>query len=236
MDDWAREQYNLGNVCCELPHDSFPDKWEQAIEHYTNALRVRTSATHPEGHARILENLGTAYRELLAGNRLANLLHSLRCYREALRVYRPASFPRENAAVHNNLGNTFLSLAQADHRRGVRHAQRALHHFAQALRYRSQNLFPGDYAITQFNRGQALLWLAAEGPELEPYLHQAEVCFREASRNFRISGQVELASWAENRLALIARCLEDTACDDPALPELCTEPAGDSPNAQRPAA
>jgi tetratricopeptide (TPR) repeat protein len=236
MQDWAREQYNLGNACCELPQDSFPDKWEQAIEHYTDALRVRTSATHPEGHARILENLGTAYRELLAGDRLTNLLHSLRCYREALRVYRPASFPRENGAVHNNLGNTFLSLAQADHRRGVRHAQRAVLHFAQALRYRSQNLSPGDYAITQFNRAQALLWLATEGPELEPYLHQSEACFREASRNFRISGQVELATWAEQRLVLIAQCLEAKEHDVPAPSELYIEPAGDPPRAQRPAA
>ena len=228
VDDWAREQYNLGNVCCELPQESFPDKWEQAIEHYTNALRVRTVATHPEGHARILENLGTAYRELLAGERQANLLKSIKCYRQALRVYRPASFPRENAAVHNNLGNTLLSLAQADRPRGVRHARSALHHFEQALRFRSRDSFPGDYAITQFNRGQALLWLAAEGPELEPYLGQAEACFREASQNFRISGQGELAAWAEKRLALIKKCLGDRERGDSALPELRTEPAGDS--------
>lgn len=223
MDDWAREQYNLGNVCCELPQDSFPEKWEQAIEHYANALRVRTAATHPEGHARILENLGTAYRELLAGNRQANLLKSIRCYREALRVYTPSSFPRENAAVHNNLGNTLLSLAAADRPRGVRHAQWALYHFARALRFRSRDSFPGDYAITQFNRGQALLWLAAEGLQPESYLRQAQICFCEARQNFRVGDQGDLASGAEERLALIASCLKDKEHEDCPPPEPCPE-------------
>lgn len=224
MDNWAREQYNLGNVCCELSQESFPEKWEQAIEHYANALRVRTAATHPEGHARILENLGTAYRELLAGNRQASLLKSIRCYREALRVYTPSSFPRENAAVHNNLGNTLLSLAAADRPRGVRHAQGALHHFARALRFRSRDSFPGDYAITQFNRGQALLWLAAEGLQPESYLRQAQICFCEARQNFRVGDQGDLASSAEERLALIASCLKDKEHEDCPPPEPCTEP------------
>lgn len=224
MDDWAREQYNLGNVCCELPQESFPEKWEQAIQHYTNALRVRTAATHPEGHARILENLGTAYREFLTGNRQASLLKSIRCYREALRVYTPSSFPRENAAVHNNLGNTLLSLATADRPRGVRHAHGALYHFARALRFRSRHSFPGDYAITQFNRGQALLWLAAEGLQLETYLRQAQICFWEASQNFLVSGKNELANRAEERLELIASCLKDKEHEDRPPPELCTEP------------
>lgn len=162
---------------------------------------MRTAATHPEGHARILENLGTAYRELLAGNRQASLVKSIRCYRKALRVYTPSSFPRENAAVHNNLGNTLLSLAAADRPRGVRHAQGALHHFARALRFRSRDSFPGDYATTQFNRGQALLWLAAEGPESGIYLRQAQICFWEARQNFLASRQNELANRAEERLA-----------------------------------
>ena len=204
MDSWAREQYNLGNVCCELPQESFPDKWEQAIHHYANALEVRTAATHPEGHARILENLGTAYRELLAGNRQASLLKSIRCYRDALHVYTPSSFPRENAAVHNNLGNTLLSLAMADPLRGIRHAQGALLHFARALRFRSRDSFPGDYAITQFNRGQALLWLAAEGLQPGIYLREAQICFWEARRTFLATGQAELARRAEERLLLIA--------------------------------
>jgi hypothetical protein len=91
-----------------------------------------------------LENLGTAYRELPTGCRLTNLLKSIWCYREALRVYTPRSFPRENGAIHNNMGNTLLSLAAADHPRGMRHAQGALHHFTRALRFRLRDSFPGD--------------------------------------------------------------------------------------------
>jgi len=204
LDSWAREQYNLGNVCCQLPQESFPHKWEQAIQYYTHALEVRTAATHPEGHARILENLGTAYRELLAGNRQANLLKSIRCYREALHIYTPSSFPTENAAVHNNLGNTLLSLAMADPLRGIRHAQGALLHFARALRFRSRDSFPGDYAITQFNRGQALFWLAAERLQPEIYLREAQLCFWEARQNFLVTRQAELARRADERLLLIA--------------------------------
>jgi tetratricopeptide (TPR) repeat protein len=211
MEDWAREEYNLGNVCCGLPQDSFPERWERAIEHYTNALRVRTAATHPEGHARTLENMGTAYRELPTGDRRANLLRSIRCYREALRVYTPSAFPRESGAIHNNLGNTLLSLAAADRARGERHAQGALRHFARALRFRSRDSFPGDYATAQFNRGQALLWLAAEGLQPELHLGQALACFREAQQYFRASGQARLAGRAEERLASIASCLKAEA-------------------------
>lgn len=199
-DDWAREEYNLGNAFCDLGEAETPDKWQSAVGHYRNALKVRTKERDPARYAATLQNLGTAYRELAGGDRAANVRAAIGCYRGAMRVYDRANFPAEQAALHNNLGNSYLSLpgSQESRRRNVR---RALRHFQRALQFRNRAERPRDYAITQFNCGQAYLKQA----ELDPGagFEQAANCLREAVEGFLACRDPERAAAASAELARI---------------------------------
>jgi tetratricopeptide (TPR) repeat protein len=207
LDEWARAQYNLGNAWCEFPQESFPEKWQHAIQHYTEALRVWTRDRDSVRHGKTLQNLGTAYRELPTGNRELNIRLALNCYREALRAYHGEQFRRENASIHNNLGTAFLSLPAQDSRRSARHAQMALRHFERALCVLCKEGAPSIYAITQFNRGQALLRLAAGEHSPERLLRRAHLSFLEARNAFLLAGQATLAESAWERLQIVAAFL-----------------------------
>ena len=155
VDEWAREQYNLGNAFCDIPQSDAPRKWQLAVEYYRQALTVRTRERDPVRYAATVQNLGTAYRELPDGDHASNVRAAIGYYGRAIRVYQHDSFPAQHAALHNNLGNAYLCLPGSTDatRRNIR---RALLHFERALEIRQRDRRPCDYAATQFNRGQAL--------------------------------------------------------------------------------
>jgi tetratricopeptide (TPR) repeat protein len=198
LEDWAREEYNQGNAWCGLPEEDYPDKWQQAILHYEQALRVRTRAHNPLGYAATLQNLGTAYRQVQNGDKIANVLHATDCYRRALQIYDLSSFPVQYAALHNNLGNAYLSLAMADEKIRLRCARHALDHLNRALRVRTRADYPVDFAVTQYNRGQAFLLLVADDPD-DSYV-MAAGCFQEAHDCFLLCGQARSAKNARQQV------------------------------------
>ncbi len=198
LDDWAREEYNLGNIWCEMPDEEFPGKWQQAIQHYELALQVRTRDKHPICYAATLQNLGTAYRRLPTGNKVVNAMKAARCYRRALEVYDRTSFPAQYAALRNNLGNAYLSLAMIDARIRRRCARHALEHLDRALDVRTRAEYPVDYAVTQYNRGQAFL-LMPDGDPQDFYV-RAVACFQEAHDCFLMGGQAKSARTARQQV------------------------------------
>jgi tetratricopeptide (TPR) repeat protein len=203
-DDWAREQYNLGNAFCEVGESDVPRKWQFAVEHYLQALTVRTKERDPVRFAATVQNLGTAYRELPAGDRRSTVRAAIGCYHCAMRVYQPGSFPAQHAALHNNLGNAYLCLPGAPDasRRNIR---RALRHFERALEIRQRDRRPCDYAATQFNRGRAYTRQA----ELDPGagFDEAVRCFREAEKCFLVCRDSEHAAAARAELARLDTAL-----------------------------
>jgi tetratricopeptide (TPR) repeat protein len=203
LDDWAREQFNLGNVWCEMPEADFPEKWQRAIEHYERALPVRTRTNDARHYAATLQNLGTAYREVKSGDPHANVRKAIDCYHRAIRALRNVAPARKRADLHHNLGNAFLSLSAMEAFED-RNVLRALRHFARALSARTKEESPFDYAATQFSRGQAFVRLAARGVGGAHSLDQARVCFAEAIKAFLISGQPDLADEVKKRFDLLA--------------------------------
>jgi tetratricopeptide (TPR) repeat protein len=204
MDDWAREEYNQGNAWCELPEDEYPDKWQQAILHYEQSLRVRTRDKDPVRYAATLQNLGTAYRQLPSGDKAANVIKATDCYCRALQVYDLNSYPVQNAALHNNFGNAYISLAMASPSLKRRqYALHALEHLDIALRVRTRVQYPADYAVTQYNRGQAFLLLIAEGSQDD--LVKSANCFQEAHDCFLLCGQAISAKAARQQVQRIRR-------------------------------
>jgi tetratricopeptide (TPR) repeat protein len=203
QDDWAREQYNLGNAWCEMTESEFPSKWEKAIAHFEQALSVRTREKDPERYAATLQNLGTAYRGLKTGNRSVNIRRAVHCYHRAMRALRNSASSRKRADLRHNLGNVYLTLAVAGEDR-IRNLLRATRHLGRALDARTKAQFPFDYAATQFSRGETFLQLTISGVDRATSLDQARICFKEAREGFEQSGHAELADKAQRRIDLIA--------------------------------
>ncbi|MGP8246205.1 MAG: hypothetical protein ACLQVN_17015 [Bryobacteraceae bacterium] len=205
-DEWAREQYNLGNAFCDLSESDGPRGWQFAVEHYRQALTVRTKERDPVRYAATVQNLGTAYRELPDGDRASNVRTAVGYYGSAMRVYRNHSFPAQHAALHNNLGNAYLCLPGSTEatRRNIR---RALLHFEHALEIRQRARCPCDYAATQFNRGQAY----ARQAELDPGagFDEALSCFREAEECFLACRDSEHAAAARAELARLENLIRE---------------------------
>jgi tetratricopeptide (TPR) repeat protein len=197
--DWAREQFNLGNAWCEMAEDTYPEKWSRAITHYERALTIRTRGADESRYAATLQNLGTAYRELRTGDVSSNIRKAIQCYHRAMQASRGAERSRKHADLHHNLGNAYLTLAEAEPdsvrncRRAIRHLTRAL-----ALRPREESLF--NFATAQFGCGQAYLKLAARGVRVTGNIDQARISFVAAIEAFLQSGHIELAREVVNLL------------------------------------
>ncbi|MFP5229633.1 MAG: hypothetical protein ACLGXA_18625 [Acidobacteriota bacterium] len=201
--DWARQHYNLGNIWCELPIQSFRDKWEQAIRHYKEALRIWTTSGDPKRHVRVLQNLGTAWRESEAGNPQWNRCEALRCFHRALQQCRKHHLPENVASLHSNIGNIFLMLHGNGSAKKKRHAQVALAHFNRAIGLLNREAEERVYAIAQFNRGQALLQIAMQESASIRLLCDAHAAFEESQRSFLARGDAMLAERAADQLATV---------------------------------
>jgi tetratricopeptide (TPR) repeat protein len=205
--EWARMQYNLGNTCCELPNDEFPDKWEDAISHYEQALLFRTRHADRDAWVATLENLGTAYRQRLRGDKSANIRTAIGCYRRALHLCTVKNAPAHWAALHNNLGNAYMSMPFAEKSTGCSYARHAIRHFDLALTVRTRELNVFDYGVTRLNRGQACLQLGLAGSPA--WLKEALQCLREAHVIFLGHGGDMEAQLAEKSLRLASEALRE---------------------------
>jgi tetratricopeptide (TPR) repeat protein len=195
-DDWAREEFNQANLWCDLPEAEVPEKWAEAIEHYENALRVRTRTSDPQHYAATVMNLATALRRLRSGDKTANVLRAIRCYRAALRVYTLETFPRQFAESHNNLGNACLSCPARDKASRMRHARYALRHFERALAVWTAENDPYHHSLVQLNRGGAYLQLSASPRNIE----KAVDCLTDAQACALSCGRVDMARMARAQL------------------------------------
>jgi tetratricopeptide (TPR) repeat protein len=201
-DDWGRAQFNLGNSCCELSEIAGEDHWQEAVFHYQESLRVRTREKDPQRHAAVLENLGSAYRQIAGGSAGENVKKSIKCYQSALRIYTAGSPSIKKAALENNLGNAYLSLPAEGPAAVARNAGRALRHFDRALRVPSLDKHSRVYGITQYNRAQAFCRLAQTPAGGNP--RAAAACLEEAFAAFQSCG--------ENRYRELARAQLDRIC------------------------
>jgi tetratricopeptide (TPR) repeat protein len=196
-DDWAREEFNQANIWCDLPEREFPEKWTEAIKHYENALRVRTSGRDPKRYAATLLNLGTALRQAHSGDRAANVMKAVRCYRAALRVYTVDAFPYQFAEVCNNLANACLTCRARDKTSQRRYVRYALQHFERALEVWTPATHPYYHALAQYNRGCAYLQLATFPESFEKALS----CLTDAYECALSSGHAEIGRLAKAQIA-----------------------------------
>ena len=160
LDSQERRIYIIESICAfsnaiqEFPLDSKSkaSNLEIAIAGYEVALTVFTRQKYAEHWAKIKNNLGTAYRNRIRGEKADNLEMAISAYQASLEVYNCEAFRFEWATAQNNLG-----IAYHDRIRGEKadNLEMAIAAYREALKVHTREAFPKDWAGTQNNLGIA---------------------------------------------------------------------------------
>ncbi|WP_348304612.1 CHAT domain-containing protein, partial [Methanothrix sp.] len=85
---------------------------ELAIEHYEQALKIRTQKDFPTDWAATQNNLALAYNDRIRGDRAENIELAIEHYSLALKIYTQKDFPNLCRKTAYNLGNLFLEVSR----------------------------------------------------------------------------------------------------------------------------
>ncbi|MBD2440063.1 CHAT domain-containing protein [Nostoc sp. FACHB-110] len=127
---------------------------EIAIAGYEVALNILTSQVFPQEWALIKNQLGSAYRCRIKGDREENLELAINSYKAALKVLNQTDEPQKWADVKNNLGLAYLELNKENKEENI---ELAISVFEEALQVFTKEAFPKEWAVTQNNLGIAFL-------------------------------------------------------------------------------
>ncbi|TAF70578.1 MAG: CHAT domain-containing protein [Oscillatoriales cyanobacterium] len=110
-------------------------------------------------------NLGSAYKNKITGNKAENLDEAIRCYQQALEVYTRADFPQDWAMTQNNLGLAYYYKITGNPAKNLNEAIRC---YRLALEFRTPTTLPLDCLQSGRNLGNLAfkegLWkIAIEG-------------------------------------------------------------------------
>jgi tetratricopeptide (TPR) repeat protein len=172
LDDLGIALWTLGE------RESGPERLEQAVAAYREALKERTRERVPLDWARTQNNLGIALKVL--GERdsgTERLEQAVTAYREALRERTRDQVPLDWAMTQHNLGAALASLGERES--GTERLGQAVAAYGEALKERTRERVPLRWAMTQNNLGNALLRLAQRESGTER-LEQAVEAYREA--------------------------------------------------------
>ena len=169
----------LGNALATLgERERGPERLEQAVAAYTEALKERPRERVPLDWAMTQNNLGNALVSLGERERGPERLEqAVTAYTEALKERPRERVPLDWAMVQNNLGNALVTLGERDG--GPERLEQAVAAYTEALKERTRERVPLEWAMTQSNLGAALVTLGERdgGPER---LEQAVAAFTEA--------------------------------------------------------
>jgi tetratricopeptide (TPR) repeat protein len=103
-------------------------------------------------------NLGTAYSDLIRGERAENLEKAIAAYELALQVYTREAFPNDWATTQNNLGNAYANRIRGERAENL---EKAIAAYKLALQVRTREAFPNAWAMTQGNLAVAFMQRAS---------------------------------------------------------------------------
>ncbi|WP_066380266.1 hypothetical protein [Anabaena sp. CA = ATCC 33047] len=200
----AEAQMNLGLLLQSLVPFNLA-KMTDSIAAYHQAMRVFTSQDYPQEYAILANNVAIAYLSMVGDASQSNLYEGLavQTFEAALQHINIIDHPREYAMLQNNLGNA-LQYLQSSH--PVENNLRAIAAYDQALKVRSPQDTPLEYANTIANKANALFNLPddLEKPELGNLknLLQARNYYHEAWEIFSQHQQ-------QAQAAAVAQALQD---------------------------
>jgi CHAT domain-containing protein/tetratricopeptide (TPR) repeat protein len=179
IEAWA--SYNVANALLAMPGAQRAHRVEQSVDLYRRSLEIYKE--HPDLdtsslRAELLINLGAAYGQRVRHDSSANRERSISCNREALEL-----LSLEENGEGWAMANTNLALALID--KGE--FELAVHHLKEALRWRTYERDPLDWAYTQLNLG--LAYTRQQSPDNDRvHTSLAITHYEEAARGFAAAG------------------------------------------------
>ncbi len=167
-----------------------------AISAYQRSLRTFDRARFPEEFAILQNNLATAFLSIPFSDERAKMREALavQAFEEGLKVVNLIDHPSEYAMLQNNLGNA-LQYASSSH--AVENNLRALDAYDEALKVRTRETTPIEYANTIANKANCLSNLPdeLERPDAgnRANLTQARAYYAEAREIFVSHGEIDKA-------------------------------------------
>ena len=162
----AEVEMNLGLVIQALAAAGLA-RITDAISAYQRSLRTFDKAGFPREFAILQNNLATAFLSMAVGDQTGKMREAMAvaAFEEGLRVVNLLDHPAEYAMLQNNLGNA-LQYASSSHM--VENNLRALEAYDEALKVRTRDSMPLEYANTIANRANCLRNLPddSSSPEL----------------------------------------------------------------------
>ena len=191
----AEAEMNLGVVLQALA-GMHRARITDAISAYQRALRTFDRDRHPEEFAILQNNLAAAFLSMPFSDERAKMREALavQAFEEGLKVVNFIDHPSEYAMLQNNLGNA-LQYASSSH--VIENNLRALDAYDEALKVRTREATPLEYANTIANKANCL-WNLPDDPEQpnggnRSNLTQARGHYAEAREIFMAHGEAEKA-------------------------------------------
>lgn len=206
-EETAEAEINLGLVLQCLA-DAGRARLTDAVAAYQRALRTFDRARFPAEYAILQNNLATAFLAMPLDDERAKMREALavQAFEEGLKAVGPADYPAEYAMLQNNLGNA-LQYASSSH--PLENNVRALEAYDEALKVRTRESAPLEYANTVANRANCLLNLPDD--LARPQLGNA--ANRERARvHLEEAREIFLAFGEDAKAALVAETLA-AACE-----------------------
>jgi CHAT domain-containing protein len=233
MEFEAMVSFRLASAYYNATNRARSESVDRVIELLERVLQIQDTYSeldHPDHRAQVLNNLGSALGARLRGDPRANQDRAITCYEQALALTSPDSGGRLWPMAHTNLGLSLLErvaeLRVADFvveneeptpemRDAAAVIEEAIAHFLEALRWRSYDEEPLDWAFTQINLG--LAYGRRRGADRRSDVELAIAHHSEAVRGFRAAGEPVLLGQALHNLAsekLVLALLDDTSPED----------------------
>jgi len=206
-EELAEAEMNLGLVVQNLAGVGRA-RITDAISAYQRALRTFDRARYPAEFAILQNNLATAFLSMPFTDERAKMREALavQAFEEGLKVVNLIDNPSEYAMLQNNLGNA-LQYASSSHT--LENNLRALDAYDEALRVRTRDASPLEYANTISNRANCL-WNLPDQPEQPEFgnranLALAQSAYLEARAIFMEHGELDKARIVAEAIDQIGR-------------------------------
>ena len=190
----AEAEMNLGLILQSLA-GAGQATVQDAINAYQRALQVFDKKNYPKEFAILQNNLATAFLSIPATDDSGKLREALavQAFEDGLSVVTLIDHPSEYAMLQNNLGNA-LQYASSSH--ALENQIRALEAYDEALKVRTAQTTPAEYANTIANKANCL----ANLPE---YQSEALALYREALGLFGQLGEQDKAQALHEAISIL---------------------------------
>lgn len=194
-EELAEAEMNLGVVVQNLA-GAGRARITDAISAYQRALRTFDKGRYPREFAILQNNLATAFLAMPFTDERSKMREAMavQAFEEGLKLVSLIDHPAEYAMLQNNLGNA-LQYASSSHT--AENNLRALDAYDEALKVRTREASPVEYANTIANRANCL-WNLPDDPEAPEHgnrvnLTRARGDYIEAREVFMAHGELERA-------------------------------------------